>query len=157
MSAGPRRSGFDPTRFTGAWRRPGLVGDGRDLDPVVGGRLTPLRGLERAAFEAVELGAVRAEGLVHPHVASGRCRLLGYSSVLVEFREFRLASAFRRAGLIQAGRSATTRTVRRRWAEAGGCAELDEAMCAEVVRELHAWFARRLKAWVVTTLEAAGE
>ena len=155
MSSARNGGGFDPSRFTGASRRLGPPPEGRDLDPIVGGRLTRLKGLERAAFEAVELGAVQAERIVVAHVITG-CRgaMRGRSSVLVEFRDARLASAFRRTGLVEAGRSPTTWTIARCWAEADGCAELDEAMCVEVVRELHAWFARRLKAWVVTALEA---
>lgn len=111
-------------------------------------------GLDRIVVEAIELGGVRAERAVVPCIASMLGPgMRGRSSILVEFRDPRLDAAFRRTASVVPGRSTTTWTLVRRWADAEGSADLDEAMCVEVVHELKAWFDRRIRAWVATTIE----
>ncbi len=147
----------DDPRFVGRAERARRRRRGGSADADMGGLPKRYGGLDRTVIEAIELGGIQAERAVVPRIAELRGPgMRGRSSVLVEFRDPKLHSAFRRTGSIDPWRSTTTWTLVRRWAEAEGSADLDEAMCLEVVRELKRWFDGRLRAWVATSIEGRG-
>jgi hypothetical protein len=148
---------FDDPRFIGRAERARRRRREGSADADMGGLPKRWGGLDRTVIEAIELGGVQAERVAVPRLAELRGPgMRGRSSVLVEFRDPKLHAAFRRTGSIVPWRSTTTWTLVRRWAEAEGSAELDEAMCFEVVRELKQWFDGRLRAWVATSIEGRG-